>query len=297
LAKSVWWAIVLTLVASLSMNLGLVLLKKPDGNPASPSTGEPGRVPRRIWSIGLGMLLGGYGLFLLATSFRSAPISLLQPIFASGLLVVAIMAVIYLKERFGALEWLGVALLFSGVIFLGASAEASAAESGTIHERRLLIFWSGAGAISGLVLLILRLARRRTNAEMLFGVLAGVLLGVGYLDTKTFTLAWKEMRLEIALPAFVAMVGGLIGGLVVLQIGFRHGRALIVTALNLVINQVMVVAGGVFCLGESFPHEPFKFNARIAGLSAVAMGTVLLARVGARTKGSNWTSQNPARLE
>ena len=56
-------------------------------------------------------------------SARAAPISLLQPLSASGLLVVAFLAVVYLNERFDAWEWLGVVLLLAGVIMLGFSAE------------------------------------------------------------------------------------------------------------------------------------------------------------------------------
>jgi glucose uptake protein GlcU len=73
----------------------------------------------------------------------------------------------------------------------------------------------------------------------------------------------------------------LLGGLAVLQQGFRHGRALIVTAVNLVVNQVVVVVGGIFCLGESFPHERMRLQARVGGLVAILVGTVMLARFSA----------------
>jgi drug/metabolite transporter (DMT)-like permease len=271
----VWLAILLTLVASTCMNLGLVLQKKAVTEPRW-RLGRFYHSP--LWCTGMTLLVGGYGLFILANSFRAAPISLLQPIFAFGLLVVAVMAVVYLKERFGPLEWLGVALLIGGVVLLGVSAEEGNRQAASIHLSRLLLYLGGLGFLGTLAVLLLRYCRTRVNVEMLYGMLAGMLLGIGYLDTRTLTLAWLESRRGVFLLALALLGVGLLGGLAVLQKGFQHGRALIVTAMNLVINQVVVVAGGVFCLGESFPHERLQFNARLGGLAAVLAGTVILAR-------------------
>lgn len=43
----------------------------------------------------------------------------------------------------------------------------------------------------------------------------------------------------------------------------------------------MVVVGGLFCLGETFPEDPAKFGTRVAGLGAILGGTLLLARFSA----------------
>lgn len=271
----VWIAILLTLIASTCMNLGLVLQKK--------AVSEPGWQLERCyrsptWCLGMALLVGGYGLFILANSFRAAPISLLQPIFAFGLLVVAFMAVVYLKERFGALEWLGVVLLVTGVVLLGLSAEESSRQTAAVHLSRLLLYEAGLGTLGALALLLLKFHHTRLNGEMLYGMLAGVLLGTGYLNTRTLTLAWLEARPAVFLLALALLGIGLLGGLTVLQQGFRHGRALIVTAMNLVINQVVVVVGGILCLGESLPRERLQFDARISGFLAILAGTLILAR-------------------
>ena len=84
-------------------------------------------------------------------------------------------------------------------------------------------------------------------------------------------------------------------GLAVLQMGFRRGRALIVTAVNLVTNQVLVVAGGLICLGERFPTEPWPFAARVLGLGGILAGIILLARLSAGTNGRVRTAE-PAPL-
>jgi hypothetical protein len=113
------------------------------------------------------------------------------------------------------------------------------------------------------------------------GVLSGVLFGTGYINTKAVALAVQDHRTGLTIAAASFMAVGLLGGLVALQLGLRFGRALIVTAVNLVTNQVLVVAGGLVCLGESFPQEAFPFTARIVGLAGILAGILLLARVGA----------------
>jgi drug/metabolite transporter (DMT)-like permease len=272
---SVWIAIALTVLATVSTKVGLVFLKKgikPQGEGV-------------FWYLGMGMLVGGMAVYMVANSIRAAPISLLQPIYASGWIVLAIMAVSVLHERFQALEWAGLGFLFAGVLLLGMSVEQGQAHSAAIDRSRLLAYLAAA-AIGGLgVFLILRTRRTWADHEVLFGILAGLLLGVGYLSVKVCPLAWSDGEAGLALLGLAGMGVGLIGGLAVIQWGYHHGRALIVSSVNLVINQVLVVAGGIWCLGERLPELAFPYYARVAGLVAVLGGTLMLGRFGASNVG------------
>jgi drug/metabolite transporter (DMT)-like permease len=280
---SVWAAIGLAVTASACMNLGLVLQKRgivPRARLVPPGESAFGRSRHSpIWYLGMVLMIGGYGLYAAAVSARVAPISLLQPLSASGLLVVALLAVVYLKERFDAAEWLGVGILLAGVILLGVSARGPQLASTGIETGRYLgFFFVAVASAVGVAFAAATIPRR---SELLFGILSGVLFGTGYLNTKALALAVQDHRTILTVVAACLMAFGLLGGLVALQLGLRSGRALIVTAVNLVTNQVLVVAGGLVCLGESFPQEALPFTARIAGLSGILGGILLLARVGA----------------
>jgi len=288
---SLWVAIALTLLASAAMNLGLVLQKKGLSESVNPSLDPRGARfrPAREWYAGLILLIGGYVVYSVAVGARAAPISLLQPLFASGVLVVALLAVVYLHERLAGLEWLGVAILLAGVLLLGASAEENAAFRESIAAQRLAAFLIAIAVVAGVVVFALRRAATAGRVEFLLGVLTGLLLGTGYLHTKILMVAVHHANIGIALLAGALMAVGLAGGLVMLQMAFRRGRALVVTAVNLVTNQVLVVCGGLFCLGESLPKDPLLFRARVAGLGGIPLGIVLLARLSAprnpRTRG------------
>jgi drug/metabolite transporter (DMT)-like permease len=290
---SVWTAIRLTLLASACMNLGLVLQKKGlSARPLAPDTGSSqahghrrGFRPNLIWSLGMALMLGGYVVYGYALSARAAPISLLQPLSASGLLVVALLAVTYLQERFDALEWVGVALLLGGVILLGFSAENQPHWKVGVNDSRLFIFLVATGVLVVLAVAAIRRRSSPARVEFLFGVLAGLLLGTGYLHTKIVSLAIQEQRQGLVITAWICLGIGLILGLIVLQMGLRRGRALIVTAVNLVTNQVLVIAGGLICLGERFPTETWPLAARVVGLAGILAGIILLARLSAGTNG------------
>jgi drug/metabolite transporter (DMT)-like permease len=280
---SVWAAIALVMIASACMNLGLVLQKKgivaPLGAQSTRGRLTIGRVRHTpIWYLGMLLMVGGYGLYAAAVSARVAPISLLQPLSASGLLVVAFLAVVYLHERFDAAEWLGVGILLAGVILLGLSARGPQIASTGIETSRYFPFLAVGATLA--VAVAVATATMPARSELFLGILAGLLFGAGYLNTKALALAVQDRNTTLTIVAACLMTVGLLGGLVALQIGLRVGRALIVTAVNLVTNQVLVVAGGLVCLGETFPRETFPFTARIVGLCGILGGILLLARVG-----------------
>jgi len=164
------------------------------------------------------------------------------------------------------------------VILLGLSARGPQHVSTGIETAPYLGFFTVAVSLAVGVAFAAALIPGR--AELLFGILSGVLFGTGYLNTKALALAIQDHRMALTILAACLMAFGLVGGLVALQLGLRSGRALIVTAVNLVTNQVLVVVGGLVCLGETFPQETLPFSARIIGLGGILGGILLLARVG-----------------
>jgi hypothetical protein len=193
------------------------------------------------------------------------------------------------------MEWVGLAVLFAGVLLLARSVDQDQTTRVGIDRARLLTFLGVATLASLVVLLILRTRQTFANREVLFGLLAGLLLGIGYLSVKVCPLAWGDRKLGLALLGLGGMGVGLIGGLYVIQWGYHHGRALVVSSVNLVINQVMVVVGGIWCLGEHLPEQEFPFYARLIGFAAVLIGTVMLGRFGASKAVATGTSSGTVR--
>jgi uncharacterized membrane protein len=277
---SLWLAVALTLVGSSLMNVGIVLMKigamqVPSERRERIGVFKSYFVTLKGW-LGLALNFTGAGLFMAAISAKAAPISLLQPLATFGLVVNALLAVFCLGERFNAGEWLGVALLFLGVVMLGISAEAPTGESWLslpiLHAYLVVIGVLGIG-----VGVWLWCTRNHLVIEVLHGLLAGLLLGLGYLDTKTSALAWREARVAAGVLFTVLMVGGLLGGFMTLLKGYYRGRVMIVKSTSFVINQVVVGVGGIFCLSEGFPTQALPLAARIAAYALILGGFCVFA--------------------
>lgn len=273
----------MTLIGSSLTNFGVVLLKKhttelPDGTRRERGslgayfTGLKGQ-------LGLALNVLGFGLFLLATTSHSAPISVLRPLSAFGLAVVAVLAVFYLREGLVAREWLGICLLAGGVIMLSASTEPPPLEQLYIHLPQYLGYVIGAIVVSVTGLVLLPFLHSRGVVEVFYGFVAGVLYGVGYLNTKAVSLAWQEDRPELMGLALLLMGGGMLSGFAVFLRSLYHARAVVVKSVNFVTNQAVAAAGGMFCLGEQFPHDPAGFTLRILGYGAILSGFLILLGV------------------
>ena len=71
----------------------------------------------------LGLVVDLFGAVMGLLSLGTLPISIAQPIFCSGLALLAVFSFFYLGERLGAVEWVGVAVCVGGVTGLALTLE------------------------------------------------------------------------------------------------------------------------------------------------------------------------------
>ena len=119
------------------------------------------------------------------------------------------------------------------------------------------------------------------RTDSLLGLFSGLFIGVAALYTKAmFTFLDNEQKLigfGVCLPLVIAAN---VVGLAVMQSGFQHGKALVVVALEAVINKVVAIVGGMVALAEFLPEDPVKSSMRIAAFLLILFGTAALARFG-----------------
>lgn len=281
---AVWVAILIAVAATSLMNFGLALQKK--GATSLPKIGKEkcGKVFKaflssRIWVFGTALMTCGWGLYLVSTKF--APISIIQPTLGVGLAVLAVFSVFYLHEKIRALEWAAFASMLGGMILLGVSA--------VDEGKPPLPEWPpllGVTAVAlALSVVAYALAKRGVlgviRTDSLLGLFSGLFIGVAALYTKAmFTFLDNEQKLigfGVCLPLVIAAN---VVGLAVMQSGFQHGKALVVVALEAVINKVVAIVGGMVALAEFLPEDPVKSSMRIAAFLLILFGTAALARFG-----------------
>jgi len=281
---SVWSALALSIIATSCYQAGLVMQKiAADRLPRLALSLRQGHVyaafvRSRLWRLGIATTTVGWICFLKALA--NAPVSIVQPALGAGLVLLAIISIVFLDEEVGVAEWIGIVLMVSGIVLLGVSGSGEAAGSGAVSLFGLAIV-----TLVSLVLVAasvpLARSRQTISAPLLLGFVAGVLIGLAALYTKGLFLSLEAGLPVLAWAVFLPLVlAGNIVGLWVEQAGFQQGRALIVVAMNAVTNKVVTIVGGMATLGEILPQDGRLAAARLAGLVAILVGTALLARFG-----------------
>ena len=231
----------------------------------------------RAWMTAFTISGVSQGIFLVAAA--NAPISLVQPLLGTGLVVLAGFSVFYLKEKLGAGEWTGILTLIGGLALLGASAEA-----GEVRGLEA-ISWCRLMGLTAVLLASVFAARaieqRRPGSfsiELVVGAAGGIMIGIGALFTRVTMLEFQAGHVVFGVVLIFITMGMMLSGVFTQQGGFQRGRAMTVTTVLAVLNKVIAIFGGMFALGEVLPENTTKQRLRLGALAALLLGTVLLAR-------------------
>src|ERR1700730_18501749 len=138
--------IALALLAATAYNVGLIQEKRALGRMPALDLRRVPRVIARLladpaWLAGFALMLLGLACQIVVLTFE--PVSVVQPVLASGVALVLVLSRLVLRERLGAVESWCVAAIADSVILLAASA--SPAGGGAGHH--VSPVWRGAAAI------------------------------------------------------------------------------------------------------------------------------------------------------
>ena len=123
----------LALLATTAYNVGLILEKRALGRmPALDLRQVPrvvaGLLTSRAWLAGFALMLTGMACQTVVLTFE--PVSIVQPILASGVALVLVLSRLVLRERLGGAETWCVAAITCSVVMLALSATGTSAEAG-----------------------------------------------------------------------------------------------------------------------------------------------------------------------
>jgi uncharacterized membrane protein len=266
--------VIVTLLSTLLIQMGYFLWKvSADGQPQIGSA-PIGRVAKAFvtdwrWMLGLAATSLGWVLFVQATALGD--ISLVQPLMSAGDLLLIVMAVVFLKERLGGVEWAGVMLTVLGGVALAWESAPSGLADFALARLQVLV---AASLVGGSALLFFN--RKARRPEVLLAMVVGLCFGLGAVITKAMTaefsvsddklISWVLLT-NLYLPA-VVMVN--VAGLVLLQAAFQRGRAAVIVPLQLAVANAVTVLAGLAIFGEQVTMS------RAAGIVLILTGTALL---------------------
>jgi multidrug transporter EmrE-like cation transporter len=282
----------LALLAATAYNVGLILEKRALGDlPAI----DVRRVPRVIvnlvsspvWLSGFGLMLTGLACQVIVLSF--APISIVQPVLASGVALVLVLSRVVLREHLGGIELCCVAAMAVIVIALALSAAGTATTAGD-HANAVAVaaVIIPAGLIGFLVATSpLRSARKHRVpvTGVSYGIGTGILYGNGSLAVKGMSgiLAHHHTAAAIAagvisspyLYVFVICSGT---AMLLFQTALQSCRASIVVPVANVVGSTYFVIVGTWLFHERLPADPGRLTVRLAGIAVAGLVLVVLTR-------------------
>jgi hypothetical protein len=229
-------------------------------------------VKRGRWLLGTGLSLLGWPLQLLALSM--APLVVVQPAMAAGLLVLLIIGERMLGERAGRREHLAVGAIVVGVI--GAALCAPPHTDAQASDAVIAIALSALGLASLLPYLMLRLSRRPPAMVTIVG--AGLAYGWSGVATKLASdnLGYGFVWVAVAwgLATAVASAIAALSEMSALQ----SRPAIQVAPVVFVVQTAIPVALAPVLLGERFTATPLNGVPLAVSLAILIAGAVVLAR-------------------
>lgn len=83
------------------------------------------------WDILAGLVLYSIAGIMMIVSFRGGDVSVLYPIVATSYIWVSLLSIFFLSEHMNVFKWLGVIVIFSGIVMIGyGSSQKTPAKAG-----------------------------------------------------------------------------------------------------------------------------------------------------------------------
>ncbi len=287
--------VVLALVTTLLYNSAFVVEKRalatmPPLNIRAPVSLARVLLTNPGWMAGFAMMLIGLSSQLVALT--RIPLTVAQPVFSSGIAFLLLLTMTVLGERLTSHEWIGLAGITAGVVFVVASLDArtdAAGDGG--HVLRVLtvalpstlfglaVFAAAARSGHGR-----RGRHRRPAGDVPYGLAAGIVYGVTGMITKGLSASIDFhgpsaiARSALVSPYLYLLAPVTVSGFVVFQTALQRGRASIVAPVSSVISTLYTVVAGTVVFGERLPADAGRLGLRLAGLAAITAALFWLPR-------------------
>ncbi|MHA2315114.1 MAG: hypothetical protein ACXACF_07495 [Candidatus Hermodarchaeia archaeon] len=251
-----------------------------------------------IWL--LGGILAVSGALLRWQAFSMGDVSQLKPLTNINILIVVIVGLLFLYERIGRYEWVGISGLLAGVFILSISA-----------EERIIDVYSLPWYISSTVVCFImvavfafigsQLGRTSREKELFFALSAGTLYGIATIFLKAMTIEViqvlgyfyildpSSLLVLVTRMSFWLYLSSSVVAYFLLQCAYSHRRVSVAFPVNNSLSTVVPILISVVVFGDLLLIPiggllvfPFSYL-RIIGIATIIIGVLLLRRFQGKT--------------
>jgi len=287
-------AVVVALLATTAYHLGLILEKRALRRLPAIDARHALALLRIVltapaWLVGFALMACGFGLQVVALTL--APVSVVQPVLGSGVVVLLVLSRLVLRERLGRTELACVLAMAASIVVIALSAIGSA---GHVGHRASGIWLAAVAVPAGLLALALGAAALRPGGPgkhrvpaigVSYGVASGLFYGVATLAIKALSgifvhhANWLGLLARIASSPYpYVTVACSAAGLLIFQTGLQRCRVSIVGPVSNITGSMFFMVAGSWLFGERLPADPGKLAMRLAGIVVAGVVVVLLSR-------------------
>ena len=291
------FAMTVALLATTAYHLGLIVEKRALRTLPAIDARHPVSLLRvvltaRAWLAGFALMLCGFGLQVVALGL--APVSVIQPVLASGVVILVVASRILLRERLTRTELACVLGMAVAIAMIAISASGASTPVGHHVNALLLAEVAGPTCLAALAfglgaLRSVPTARHRLpSVGVSYGLASGLLYGVATLAAKALAgiVAAPDPRSSVVSVAVAVLrspypylaIGLSAAGMVIFQTGLQRCRVSIVGPVSNITGSAFFLAAGTWLFGEHLPGDPARLGLRLAGMVGAAVVVVLLAR-------------------
>src|SRR5215216_3104066 len=223
----------------------------------------------RWFAIGMAVALGAWLLHVAAMAL--APISVVQAVLSTGVVILAVMAERLFGFEVGRRQWVGVAMTAAGLMLLVVTLPAHSGAHSSFSLAGMISFEAGMLVIGALLITGPRIGAPDHHHGVMLGGAAGVLFGVSDIAIKALTglggagaiatSPWLAFTILASIVAFYASARGL-----------QDGEAVPVIAATSTAANVSCILGGIVVFGDPMPSDAVGI-----ALQAFAFALVVVA--------------------
>jgi uncharacterized membrane protein len=220
------------------------------------------------WILGTFLTSFGWILFLVAVSL--APISIIAPLNNSGILILALIAIIYFGEKLSLFEWVGFGAILLGVILI--SLTTYSLNNKTLDFNSTLLFLCV--LMSLIVLIAIGVFKYRwfpNKTGAFWGIASGLFGGLGAVFTKSLTITLvQSTEFILIFYNLIMFLTFQILSFIFLQSAFRKERAILVVPLFNSFTALIPVIIGLIAFYEIIT------GIQILGIALIVVGSSAL---------------------
>ncbi len=231
--------------------------------------------------------LEAQGLMFLGTFIHSlalifGPLSVVAPIHTSGVVLLAILAIVKLGERAGVIDWIGIGCTFLGLILLGISL-AGTSGSESAHNTFFTGFFIVLLYATAAVCFVNAFRKRGARESVLIAIGTGVLLGLNDILEKLFwpdagNRLWNEGFWHVFLSPYLWMIVAIaVVTLFMYQVALQRGKAIVVIPVVNSLSNLIPILVGLMAFGEPFPSSIGMIFMRLLSIVLIVGGAVVLS--------------------